>query len=256
MAIATKNLALGALIVLSPLALSPVAATAAEVSGNVTLASEYRFRGISQSDTDPAIQGGFDVAFDSGFYAGVWASNVDFGTDADLEMDFYAGFSGAINEAVSYDLGYIYYDYPGTDGVDFTLNGNEKEDYEELYASLSFGDATVGIAYSDDYWLSSGEFYYFYGDYSFALPEGFGLDLHYGYNSFDVASGDSNAKDAETAFLSDDTDSYSDYSVALTKTVVGLDLALAWVDTDLDKEEIFDSNWADSAVVFSVSKSL
>lgn len=251
MAILKKNLILGALITLLP-----VSAMAAEVSGNVTLTSDYRFRGISQSDTDPAIQGGFDVAFDNGLYAGVWASNVDFGTDADLEMDFYAGFSGSISEDVGFDIGYIYYDYPGTDGVDFTLNGNEKEDYEEIYASLSFGDATVGVAYSDDYWLSSGEFYYVYGDYSFALPEGFGLDLHYGYNSFDVASGDSNLKDAEKAFLSDNADSYSDYSITLSKTVAGLDLALAWVDTDLDKDELFGSNWADSTVVFSVSKSL
>lgn len=251
MAISKKNLALSAL-----LALAPVSAMAAEVSGNVTLTSDYRFRGISQSDTDPAIQGGFDVAFDNGLYAGVWASNVDFGTDADLEMDFYAGFAGNITEAVGFDVGYIYYDYPGTDGVDFALNGNEKEDYEEVYASLSFGDATVGVAYSDDYWLSSGEFYYVYGDYSFALPGGFGLDLHYGYNSFDVSSGDSNVKDAEKAFLSDDADSYSDYSVAVTKTLAGLDLSLAWVDTDLDKDELFGSNWADSTVVFSVSKSL
>ena len=247
----SKNLVLGALV-----ALSPVAAMAFEVSGNVTLTSDYRFRGISQSDTDPAIQGGFDVAFDNGLYAGVWASNVDFGTDADLEMDFYAGFGGSISEDVSYDVGYIYYDYPGTDGVDFALNGNEKEDYEEFYASVSFGDATIGAAYSDDYWLSSGEFYYLYGDYSFSLPQGFGLDLHYGLNNFDVASGDSNVKDAEKAFLSNNEDSYSDYSITVTKTMVGLDLALAWVDTDLDKKDLFGSNWADSAVVFSVSKSL
>ncbi len=251
MAIAKKGLILAAMM-----ALSPAATLAAEVSGNVTLTSDYRFRGISQSDTDPALQGGFDVAFDSGFYLGVWGSNVDFGTSPDLELDFYGGYGGSITEDLGFDVGYIYYDYPGSDGVDFTLNGNEKEDYEEIYASLSYKDATLGVAYSDDYWLSSGEFYYIYGDYSFALPEGFGLDLHYGYNSFDVASGDSNLKDAEKAFLSNNADSYADYSITLTKTLAGLDLALAWVDTDLDKDELFDTNWAESTVVFSISKSL
>ncbi len=237
---------------------SPIVAVAAEVSGNVSLTTDYRFRGISQTDTQLAVQGGFDVGFDSGFYVGVWGSNVDFGAGAapDLELDYYAGFSGSISEDVGFDVGYIYYDYPGSGSVSFAPFSSEKFDYEEVYASVSFKDLTVGAAYSDDYWLGSGDFYYVYGDYSFALPMDVSLDLHYGYNAFDNASGDSDAEDASKAFLSGDEDSYSDYSITLTKAVAGVDVSLAWVDTSLSKSDVFGTNWADSTVVFAISKSL
>ena len=59
------------------------AAQAAEVSGNVALVTDYRFRGISQSDSKPSIQGGFDIAFDSGFYLGTWGAAVDFDCSSD-----------------------------------------------------------------------------------------------------------------------------------------------------------------------------
>ena len=49
-----------------------------EISGNIALTSDYRFRGISQSNEDPAVQGGFDVSFEPGFYLGTWASSIDF----------------------------------------------------------------------------------------------------------------------------------------------------------------------------------
>ena len=60
------------------------------ISGNVTLATDYVFRGQSQTDEEAAIQGGFDMEF-GGFYLGTWASNVDFGTDAQAEIDYYGG---------------------------------------------------------------------------------------------------------------------------------------------------------------------
>jgi uncharacterized protein (TIGR02001 family) len=83
------------------LALMAVAAVGtvarAEVSSTVTLASDYDFRGISQSAKDPALQLSLDWAGDSGFYVGAWASNVDFGPDtvSDVELDIYAGYTGA-----------------------------------------------------------------------------------------------------------------------------------------------------------------
>ena len=149
------------------------AANAVEVSGNVTLATDYKFRGYSQTDTSPAVQGGFDVGFDSGFYVGMWGSNVDFAKS--LELDYYAGYAGEINDSVSYDVGYIYYDYPGTP---------DEDDYEEFYASISVSDFTFGLAYSDDYYFETGEFYYVYADYSFDLGGGYGLGLHYGFSIF------------------------------------------------------------------------
>jgi len=233
---------------------SPVVAMAAEVSGNVSLTSDYRFRGISQTDTQIAVQGGFDFAFENGIYVGTWGSNVDFANS--LELDYYVGFAGDMSDSVSYDVGFIYYDYPGTDDTVRTFSSDAEDDYAEVYASISVADFTFGIAYSDDYYLETGEFYYIYGDYSFALPHDVSLDLHYGYNDFEFSSTDSNAKDAEQAFLTDGEDSYSDYSIGVSKAFAGVDVSLTWIDTDLDKSECFDSNLCDSTVVFAISKSL
>ena len=244
-----KNVLLAAVI-----SASPVAAIAAEVSGNVSMTSDYRFRGISQTDTQLAVQGGFDLAYENGVYLGVWGSNVDFANS--LELDYYVGYAGDLSETVSFDVGYIYYDYPGTDDTVRTLSGDAEDDYAEIYASVSVADFTLGFAYSDDYYLETGEFYYIYGDYSFALPNDVSLDLHYGYNDFEFSSTDSNAKDAEQAFLSDGEDSYSDYSIGVSKEFAGVDVSLTWVDTDLDKSECFGTNWCDSTVVFALSKSL
>ena len=90
----------------------------AEISANVALATDYVFRGVSQTDNQFAIQGGFDWAHDSGFYLGTWASNVDsnfFGgaTDPQIELDLYGGFANEFGNGFGYDLGYLRYQYPG-----------------------------------------------------------------------------------------------------------------------------------------------
>jgi uncharacterized protein (TIGR02001 family) len=85
-------------------------AQAAEFSGNVAYTNDYRFRGISQTDEDMAVQGGFDIDFGNGFYAGTWASNVQFG--GSIEIDWYGGYAGEVNDDLSYDIGYMYYSYP------------------------------------------------------------------------------------------------------------------------------------------------
>ena len=131
-----------------------------EISGNVALTSDYKFRGISQSNEDPAIQGGFDVGFENGIYIGTWGSTVDFdvssadgGLNGSLELDYYVGWGSDIGDSgFAIDVGYLYYDYPGDDGVE--------GDYQELYGSLSWNDLAVGVAYSDDYYAETGTFTY------------------------------------------------------------------------------------------------
>src|SRR5690606_3800728 len=91
----------------------------AEVSANVTLATDYVFRGISQTDEKGAIQGGFDWAGETGLYAGIWASNVNFGGDASTEMDYYGGYAGETASGIGYDVGFIYYDYEGESELDY-----------------------------------------------------------------------------------------------------------------------------------------
>ncbi|GHD36430.1 TorF family putative porin [Parahalioglobus pacificus] len=217
-----------------------------EISGNVALTSDYRFRGISQSNDDIAVQGGFDVAFDNGIYIGTWGSSVDFdldssqGLNGSLELDYYVGWASDIGDSgLALDVGYLYYDYPGDSSV---LEG----DYQEIYASASFADGTVGIHYSDDYYAESGSFFYYYADYSFGLSDTLSLDLHVGLNDFDDAD----------VFLSDG-DSYIDYSVGLTASYFAVDWSLAWVGTDLDGDEYFGlDDLVDDTIVFSISKSL
>ena len=83
-----------------------------EISGNVALTSDYRFRGISQSNDDIAVQGGFDVAFDNGIYIGTWGSSVDFdldssqGLNGSLELDYYVGWASDIGDSgLALDVG-------------------------------------------------------------------------------------------------------------------------------------------------------
>jgi uncharacterized protein (TIGR02001 family) len=234
-----KNVLLTALAVAS---LAGVAVEAqAEISANAALVSEYRFRGISQSNENPALQAGFDYAFTNGFYVGTWGSTVDFdsveGLDGSLELDVYGGWGTDFGENSSIDLGYIYYAYPGDDSG---LEG----DYQEIYVNYGWRALTIGAAYSDDYYGSSGSFLYLQANYDWDFAENWALSLHVGYNDFD-----------EDVFLSSDKGHYTDYSVGVTWSVVGVDLGLAWVGTNLDEEDLFGYSWGDDTVVFSLSKS-
>jgi uncharacterized protein (TIGR02001 family) len=131
-------------------------------SATATGTSDYVFRGISQSDNDPAIQGSVGVAYGM-FYAGVWASSIDFAPDADIEVDYYAGFKPTWGP-VTFDFGVIYYDYPGfTDDADIL----------ELKAGVSgeiAKDLTGGatLYYSPDY--NEYEYLVYEGTLAYALP--------------------------------------------------------------------------------------
>jgi uncharacterized protein (TIGR02001 family) len=223
-----------------------VAQEETQVSGNVTLTTDYRFRGISQTDRSPAVQGGFDYAADNGFYVGTWASTVTFG--GGIEMDYYAGFTGELNPDTGYDVGVIWYNYPEDDS-------DPDLDYWELYGSLGVLGGTLGLAYSPDYFAETGSFFYFYGDYSVPLGEAFSLDLHLGWNVFED-------EDEFAAFIGpgpgeDPGEDYIDYSIGVSTSAVGLDLALNYIGTDLDSDECFAGTaLCDPELVFSVSKSL
>src|SRR3954466_15209885 len=116
------SLAMAATAAFSGIAAAQTAAPApapapSPVTGNITLASEYRFRGIDQTYGKPAIQGGFDYSHASGIYLGNWNSNVSQGAGfpgGNIEMDFYGGWKKAFGD-FGLDVGAIYYYYPGTD---------------------------------------------------------------------------------------------------------------------------------------------
>ena len=120
-------------------------------TGNVAVTSDYVFRGISQSNSDMALQGGFDVTTSAGFYVGTWLSSIDFNdpSDANLEVDIYGGYTGAIGKTgLTYNVGVYGYLYPDVrDSSDFN--------FVEVYAGLSyaFGNFTLGgqVNYSNDF---------------------------------------------------------------------------------------------------------
>lgn len=216
-------------------------AQGAEISGNVTLASDYSFRGVSQTSRDPAIQGGFDVAWASGFYIGTWSSNVSFGNTSQ-EWDLYLGYGGAINGKLSWDVNYVRFEYPSA--------GSEL-DYNELDASLSFANFTVGLGYSNEYFaLDDVDWFYPYVGYSQAMPSGASLDFHIG-----VSLVDDNSADDFTATFGDDR--VIDWSVTYTIPVSGVDIGIGVVGTDIDKSDCAGgSKDCSTRAIVSLSKSL
>lgn len=217
------------------IAAEPFGEMPGELSANVALTNNYIFRGISQSDEHWALQGGFDWEHESGIYLGTWGSTVDF-TDAQVEIDGYGGWAGEFN-GIGVDLGAIYYWYPGADG-------NRNYDYFEVAGSLSYDfeivEVAAGVNYSPDYFASSEDFWYPYADISVPLPYDFELTAHAGYNDIED----------EIAFGVPD---YWDYNVGVGYNFYGFDLALQWVDTDLDRNECADG--CDQSLVLTVSRS-
>jgi len=240
MGIEMKNLIIAALLLGATCTTGAAVADEHEISGNVALATDYRFRGISQTARDPAIQGGFDYGHESGLYIGTWASNVSF-TEGGTEIDLYAGWGTDLNENLALDLGVLYYGYPSDDDAD----------YVEIYGSLGFYGATVGLHYSPEYTYDTGTYFYLYGAYSLPLGEAWSLDFNLGLNQFE--------DDNMDAFLGavGAGKSYIDYSIGVTTSVVGVDLTLAYVGTDIDKSDCFGGTKdCQGNAVFTISKSL
>ena len=140
-------------LVLTGLLGAPALVVAAEKSphsftGNVSLTSNYVFRGISQTGGDPAVQGGLDYSHSSGFYLGTWGSNVGWIEDyqgyasGNVEIDVYGGFRGGIGKTdLTYDLGAVQYLYPGKRA------GAIDADTTEIYAALSWKWFTTKYSY-------------------------------------------------------------------------------------------------------------
>lgn len=201
------------------------------ITGNVTLTTDYIYRGVSQTSGGPAIQGGFNWAGESGFYLGTWASSITF--DDSIEIDYFGGFTGDLTEEVGYDVGFLYYDYPGASSDDFL----------ELYGKLIFGSLIGTINYSEDFFAGVGPAMYYTLDYGFALGNDVSLGLHYGLSDFD-----------QDVFGTED--SYSEYKVSLSKPYGGVNLQLIWTDTDISETNCFASTDCASTISFAITKSL
>lgn len=214
-----------------------------DFSTTIGFVSEYSFRGIAQSDEHPALQGSIDWSHDSGFYAGIWGSNVDFNDDdeASVETDIYAGYSGEMN-GFSYDVGAIYYAYPGADSdldYDF-VEGAFSLGYDFDVAALS-----AAVNYSPDYFAGSGDATYLAGYVDVPLP----------FMPYDTKlSGNVGHQwiDDNDAFGVED---YMDWGLGISSNIEGFDVGLKYIDTDLD-EPGDCADGCDQRVIFSISKTL
>ena len=154
------------------------------VSGNVTGVSDYRWRGISYSAGDFAIQGSIQVTHVSGFYLGTWASSIEqdaFDTYGSAEVDVYAGWSGEISSGLSADVGVTWYTYPN--GTNPLASGNFIEPYASLSTTIGPATAKVGVNYapSQDA-LGGNDNLYVFTDLGAGLPgTPVSLNAHLGY---------------------------------------------------------------------------
>jgi uncharacterized protein (TIGR02001 family) len=211
------SIAVAAAASLSDLAAAQPAVTPSPITGNVTLASEYRFRGIDQTFGKPAFQGGFDYSHASGLYLGNWNSNVSQGAGfpgGNLEMDLYGGYKRSFGD-LGADVGFIYYAYPGTD---------PKVDNKELYAGVSWKFLSAKYFYSlDDYFSAKGDdgestkgTSYLDLSATYDLGHGWGVGAHWGHTNFKHVS----------------QGSYSDWKLGLTKDLSGWVVGAAYVGSN------------------------
>ncbi len=207
------------------------------VSGSAALVSDYRFRGVSQTDEEMAVQGGLTVSHENGLYAGTWASNLagwgQFG-GSNMELDLYAGYAVPIGDA-KLDMGLTWYMYPG---------GSDKTDFAELYAKLSttVGPLSLlgGVAYAPPQealgnWSNTPEStagdkednFYLWADASSGVP---GTPLtfksHLGYSDGNPGLGPNGTSVTPTG-------SYWDWSLGADFKAGPVTLGVAYVDTSI-----------------------
>lgn len=193
------------------------------ISGNAAIVSDYRFRGVSLSAGDPAIQGGIDIAHDSGFYVGTWGSSIeDSPVYGEMELDVYGGWSGEVSPGLGLDVGVLYYAYPSNDVG--------PADYWEVYGSLSPSlgpvSATAGFAYAfDQDSLGDADNLYLYLDLESGIPNTpVTLSAHVGYTDGVLAP---------DLLAGGTDDSGLDWSLGASVTVLGtLDLGVAYIGTE------------------------
>ncbi|PJG47459.1 hypothetical protein CAF53_03775 [Sphingobium sp. LB126] len=243
------------------------------VSGSVALVSDYRFRGVSQSDKGMAVQGGVTLTHESGLYAGTWGSNLaGWGTfgGSNMELDLFAGYAVPLGSA-TLDVGLTWYMYPsGANKTDFA------EPYVKLSSELGPVKGLIGVAYAPKQqalgkWCSDAactvfnpgdkeDNFYVWGDISGAVPNTpVTLKAHLGWSNGNSGLGPNGTSLAPTG-------KYLDWLVGADVAIPGtpLTLGVAYVDTDIARveENYIRPNFSDldngssiarSRVVFSLS---
>ena len=221
----------GAIVLGATLAVGSVAAEEKDIfdnipgtfSADVAITNDYVYRGTSQSDEHPALQGG--IYWSNGFKAGeqdialdfgVWGSNVDFndGDRASVEIDYTVGLSTEFN-GFGVGVGYIFYSYPGAGSA---LNYNFQEFNVGVSKDFEVASASATFNYSDDFFGGVGEAYYWDFGVEVPLPHKFTIAAHLGLQNFDDGA----------------QDDYVDWSIGIARPIKGIDVSLTYYDTDID----------------------
>lgn len=196
-----------------------------ELSFNIGVASEYRYRAIAQSRLEPALQGGADYTNNpTGLYAGTWLSTIkwikDAGGSGDLEWDIYGGKRGEISKDVSYDVGVLSYVYlsNGLDKVPGSANANTTEIYGQVGTGPFYAKYSHSVTNLFGFVNSKNSGYLDLGA-NIELPEAYTLNLHVGRQTVKNNS----------AY------SYNDWKIGLTKEFFGVSFSLAALGTTADK---------------------
>ena len=227
---------------------TPASPFGLSVTGTAALTSDYRFRGVTQTFNDPAVQAGFVLSHASGAYAGVWGSNVDFGGTAHIELDPYIGYATTLDSFANkplLDVGLWYYAYPSESDLNWL----------ELYGKLTFKDVLVqgaslltAVNYTNDYVGKDEDSWNVNATYSVPFgTTGFGGVAALGYtqaDEYDFGGGD---------------DHYVDWKAGVTysfASVSGLTAELAAIGTDIDTDTMTDlsKRGVETGAVFTLTK--
>jgi uncharacterized protein (TIGR02001 family) len=226
----------------------PTSAPALSLTGNAAITSDYRYRGITQTFNDPAVQAGFVLSHASGLYAGAWGSNVDFGGTAHLELDPYVGYTTTLAGFASQpvlDVGLWYYLYPSETDLNWL----------ELYAKLGFKDVLLkdaslltAVNYTPDFLGLDSDAWYLNATYS--VPFG-----STGFSGI-AALGYTQADDFE---FSEGEDSYLDWKAGVSysfASVKGMSAELAAIGTDIETDGMPHSakRMVKTGAVFTLNK--
>lgn len=206
------------------LASAPAAAPASTLSFNATVISDYRYRGISQTRLQPALQGGADYVHATGWYVGAWGSTIKFakdaGGDGDVEIDVYGGKRGELAPGLSYDVGVLRYFYP--DNKLGQVAGFVSAHTTEVYGQLGVGPAYVKYSHA-----TTNLFGFVDSDNSGYLDLGANLDAGNGL-TVQLHAGHQKVRNNEAA-------DYTDWKIGVSRQFEIATVALAYVGTNAGK---------------------